>query len=246
MMGQEGETELTEALLSGLAEAFNNVLGAWDTAMSEEFGLAVAHSDLKFLEGDILDTLVAEAGLEPAVSAVQSAFSIKIDEVRGGIALMATTECIEKIFVSHPSSKKEAKAPAGPADAGRETALKTTSPVPQPAEKVQVAPAPEVPLARFEELTPHQTTEPPRGVDLILDVPLLVAVELGRKSLSVKDILELVPGSLVELDKLAGEAVDLLVNGKLFARGEVVVIDENFGVRISAIISPKDRIESLR
>jgi flagellar motor switch protein FliN/FliY len=73
-----------------------------------------------------------------------------------------------------------------------------------------------------------------------------VTVELGRKRLSVKEILELVPGSLVELDKLAGENVDLYVNGKLFAKGEVVVIDENFGVRVSSIVTPKERLERMR
>ena len=75
-----------------------------------------------------------------------------------------------------------------------------------------------------------------------MDVPLNITVELGRKHLSVKDILALTPGSLVELEKLAGEAVDIMVNGKLFAKGEVVVIDENFGIRISSIVTPKERI----
>jgi flagellar motor switch protein FliN/FliY len=81
---------------------------------------------------------------------------------------------------------------------------------------------------------------------LLLDVPLTVSVELGRKRLSIKDILDMVPGSLLELDRLAGEPVDLMVNGKLFARGEVVVIDENFGVRINNIVSPQERLERLK
>jgi flagellar motor switch protein FliN/FliY len=137
--------------------------------------------------------------------------------------------------------------PEGPAR-GLETPLPNTS---DSAGKATVPlktrpPTPEVPLARFEELIPQRAVGEPRGLDLILDVPLNVTVELGRKKLSVKDILELLPGSLVELEKLAGENVDLFVNGKLFAKGEVVVIDENFGVRISSIVTPKERLETLK
>ena len=71
-----------------------------------------------------------------------------------------------------------------------------------------------------------------------------VTVELGRTKMYIKDILGLGEGSIIELDKLAGEPVDLLVNGKLIAKGEVVVIDENFGVRVTDIVSPTDRIKT--
>jgi len=74
------------------------------------------------------------------------------------------------------------------------------------------------------------------NIDLIMDVPLEVTVELGRVSKSIKDILDFAPGTIVELNKIAGEAVDVLVNGKYVAKGEVVVIEENFGVRITEII----------
>jgi flagellar motor switch protein FliN/FliY len=79
-----------------------------------------------------------------------------------------------------------------------------------------------------------------------MDVPLQVTVELGRTRKLIRDILELGPGSVVELDKLAGEPVDVLVNGKLIAKGEVVVIDENFGVRVTEIVSPIERASSLQ
>ena len=72
-----------------------------------------------------------------------------------------------------------------------------------------------------------------------------VTVELGRSSLSVEEVLALGPGSVVELDKLAGEPVDVLVNGRLIARGEVVVVDENFGVRVTEIASPKKRATAM-
>lgn len=79
------------------------------------------------------------------------------------------------------------------------------------------------------------------GVDMILDVQLTVAVELGRATKQVREVLALGPGSVVELDKHAGEPVEVVVNGKIVARGEVVVIDENFGVRITEIVTPSER-----
>ncbi|WP_456275488.1 flagellar motor switch phosphatase FliY [Bacillus sp. AK128] len=85
-----------------------------------------------------------------------------------------------------------------------------------------------------------------KNLDMLLDIPLQVTVELGRTKRSVRDILELSSGSIIELDKLAGEPVDILVNNKLVAQGEVVVIDENFGVRVTDIISQSDRIKNLR
>lgn len=86
----------------------------------------------------------------------------------------------------------------------------------------------------------------PKNLDMLLDIPLQVSVELGRTKRSVKEILELSSGSIIELDKLAGEPVDILVNNRLIAKGEVVVIDENFGVRVTDIISQSDRIKKLK
>ena len=82
------------------------------------------------------------------------------------------------------------------------------------------------------------------NIDLILDVQLRVTVELGRKLMSVRDILALGPGSVVELDKVAGEPVDVLVNDRLIATGEVVVADDNFGVRITDIVNPAKRLST--
>ncbi|OAB41344.1 flagellar motor switch phosphatase FliY [Paenibacillus glacialis] len=84
------------------------------------------------------------------------------------------------------------------------------------------------------------------NLELLMDIPLKITVELGRTHKQIKDILELSQGSIVELDKLAGEPVDILVNNKLIAKGEVVVIDENFGVRVIDIISQWDRIQKLQ
>lgn len=83
------------------------------------------------------------------------------------------------------------------------------------------------------------------NIDLLLDVPLQITVELGRTRMLIKDVLELGIGSVVELNKLAGESVEVFVNNKLIAKGEVVVIDENFAVRITSIVNPQDRIQAL-
>lgn len=101
--------------------------------------------------------------------------------------------------------------------------------------------------AQFAEFTqPSLKQTEARNLNMLLDIPLQVTVELGRTKRSVKDILELVSGSIIELDKLAGEPVDILVNSRLIAKGEVVVIDENFGVRITDILSKADRLNNLR
>lgn len=84
------------------------------------------------------------------------------------------------------------------------------------------------------------------NLNLLMDIPLKVTVELGRTQKQIKDILEMSQGSIIELDKLAGEPVDILVNHKLVAKGEVVVIDENFGVRVTDIVSQWDRIQKLQ
>lgn len=85
-----------------------------------------------------------------------------------------------------------------------------------------------------------------QSLDFILDIPLKVTVELGRTQMIVKDLLQLGQGSILELDKLAGEPLEILVNGKLVARGEVVVVNEKFGIRLTDIISPIERIEKLK
>jgi flagellar motor switch protein FliN/FliY len=84
-----------------------------------------------------------------------------------------------------------------------------------------------------------------RGIDLLLDIPLEVAVEVGRSRILVRDLLQLQEGSMIELDKLAGEPLDLYVNSRLIARGEAVVVNEKFGLRLTDVVSPSERIENL-
>jgi flagellar motor switch protein FliN/FliY len=90
------------------------------------------------------------------------------------------------------------------------------------------------------------TAATPGNMDFILDVPLEVTVELGRTKLLVNELLKLGQGSVIELSKLAGETLDILANQKLVARGEVVVINEKYGVRLTEVVSPMERIERLR
>jgi flagellar motor switch protein FliN/FliY len=111
--------------------------------------------------------------------------------------------------------------------------------------------APEQPVnvqqAQFASFTQTSITQDEaRNLNMLLDIPLQVTVELGRTKHSVKDILQLASGSIIELDKLAGEPVDILVNSRLIAKGEVVVIDENFGVRITDIMSQTERLNNLK
>ena len=100
--------------------------------------------------------------------------------------------------------------------------------------------------AQFAPLKQNMMNVSDSNIGMIMDVPLQVTVELGRTRKLIREILELAPGSVVELDKLAGEPVDILVNGKIVAKGEVVVIDENFGVRITGIVSMQERASTLQ
>lgn len=102
-----------------------------------------------------------------------------------------------------------------------------------------------------EEQTAAATTEAgstskDKNLSLILDIPLRVTVELGRTKMPVNELLNLTQGSVIELSKLAGEPMEVLVNDKLIARGEAVVVNEKFGVRLTDVISPTERIEQLK
>ena len=84
------------------------------------------------------------------------------------------------------------------------------------------------------------------SLDVILDIPVTLSMEIGRSRISIENLLQLAKGSVVELDRMAGEPLDVLVNGTLVARGEVVVVNDKFGVRLSDVISPADRVKTLK
>lgn len=127
-----------------------------------------------------------------------------------------------------------------------EPAAKPAQPAAAAPDTVQVFPdAPAVQQVQFAPISGAQDVKHNNPLDLILNVEVQATVELGRANMQVRDVLELGPGSVVELEKLAGEPVDVLVNNRPFARGEVVVIDECFGVRVTEIVTPTERIATL-
>jgi flagellar motor switch protein FliN/FliY len=101
----------------------------------------------------------------------------------------------------------------------------------------------------FDDMNSEAAARRPNGdanLDVILDIPVTLSMEIGRTRVSIQDLLQLARGSVVELDRMAGEPLDVLVNGTLVARGEVVVVNDKFGVRLSDVISPADRVNSIR
>lgn len=145
--------------------------------------------------------------------------------------------------VGGEAAPEEATARAAKAPAARPA----PEPAPAPIRKPKAA-EPRVPVQRatFRPLPGSNGSGGSQNIDLLLDVPLDLRVELGRTKKSIRDVLALGPGSVIELDRLAGEAVDVMVNGKLIAKGEVVVIDESFGIRVTDIVSRVERINRLR
>lgn len=99
--------------------------------------------------------------------------------------------------------------------------------------------------ASFDELKPEGCGGDIK-LDAILDVPVTIAMEIGRTRINIRNLLQLNQGSVVELDRLAGEPMDVLVNGTLIAQGEVVVVNEKFGIRLTDIVSPADRVRNLK
>ena len=99
--------------------------------------------------------------------------------------------------------------------------------------------------AEFQELKPDNNPSGDVKLDAILDVPVTISMEIGRTRINIRNLLQLNQGSVVELDRLAGEPMDVLVNGTLIAQGEVVVVNEKFGIRLTDIVNPADRIKQL-
>lgn len=103
----------------------------------------------------------------------------------------------------------------------------------------------EVGKDREEPAAPPKTHEPPLSLDYLLDVPLTISVRVGESRMLIKDLLQLGQGSVVELDKLAGEPMEVLINDQLVARGDVVLVNDKYGIRLTDIVSPIDRVKKL-
>lgn len=183
---------------------------------------------------------------------VPSSLAIRLAELIGESEAVASIEAPEPISIDSARVAEEPLAAAVGAGVGAgapEGSLAAEFPPqdnPRAANTIGGSSNVDVHPVRFPPLPDMQ---PPvathRGLDLIMDVQMRVAVELGRSTMTVEDVLSLGPGSVVELNKLAGEAVDILVNERLIARGEVVVVDENFGVRVTEIVSPRRRAHAM-
>lgn len=241
MMGGDGknlDAPVDELQLSAVSEAVNQMVGAAVTTITAIYGkrMEIAPPSASLIE--IPDGL-------PFQEVVRLDYELNIEGVVSGAFIQFMAAQAAQTLVGELKPKVEKPAPKAPAS--------PSSPSSQPMEVERSAtvpeasrPMPEVRPVEFAPLVAAPQAKVPSGLDLILDVPLRVTVELGRTKMQVRNILDLSKGSLVELDKLAGEPVDLFVNGKLIAKGEVVVIDENFGVRVTDIVSHVDRVKSLR
>lgn len=262
MMGGDGtntDTELNELHLSAICEAMNQMMGSAATSMSSMINEMVDISPPTATRVDFAQEFSEELADLMGQTFVQVSFRMEIgDLVDSEIMQLYPITFARRIYEQfagldkEEESAAEAAAPVQPAPAAKQ-------PEPQPAPQMQPAPnmgvqqqpvAGPQPMyamppqdiniqpAQFQNFMPAQNLDgiAPENIDLIMDVPLEVTVELGRTSKSIKEILDFSPGTIIELEKLAGEPIDVLVNGKFVAKGEVVVIEESFGIRVTEII----------
>lgn len=272
MMGGDGSNppaELNELYMSAVAECMNQMMGAVSTSLSTMFKQKIDISPPQVKMIDLASEQPLSESVPDAEPIVKVAFKMEVEglidsEIMQILPLDVAKEMVENLMSGGGEVEPEestpvapAAAPTIPAAASSVAAAPSVQQQPmyvqqqQPmygAPPTQTIVNPSIPVqpAQFAPLTPGGMPVTDGNLGLIMDVPLQVTVELGRTKKLIKDILELASGSIIELDKLAGEPVDVLVNGKLLAKGEVVVIDENFGVRITDIISPMERARSIQ
>ncbi|WP_027633892.1 flagellar motor switch phosphatase FliY [Clostridium hydrogeniformans] len=244
MMGGDGTVqniELSEIEISAVSEAMNQMIGSAATSMATMFSREVNISPpTSKVWADISDKLSEKIDEEEKV--VKVSFKLTIgDLIDSNIMQILPVNTAKKIVsimmgqdtneIVHNNDHK--------VEAREERVVMENFEKP-----IELEPKVQVHQAEFQTLKPSSSTSH-QNIDLILDVPLEISVVLGRTKKNIKDILNLGTGSLIELDKLAEEPVEILVNGKRIAYGEVVVVDENFGVRITSIISSSERVKSL-
>jgi flagellar motor switch protein FliN len=208
------------------------VLGADDVSSVPDELTDESKARLAEAAGKIAGRLAAASGGDPA-----RVGELVLDSGELGAGLGSGESVVEFAFASQGGIEVEFSVLASPAVETGASDVETAEPQEPEAQKAERAE-----FIPFEQPALGRSASPQSGIDLILDVPLEISVELGRVSMLIKDILALAPGSIVELGRTAGEPVDLLVNGRLVAKGEVVVIEDNFGIRVTEIVSPADRI----
>ncbi|WP_413300415.1 flagellar motor switch phosphatase FliY [Bacillus sp. 1P10SD] len=258
MMGGDGtilEPELSELHLSAVQEAMNQMMGSAATSMSTIFSQKVDISpptiDVlgfppKKLE-DLEEDIILEISFRLKVGSLIDSNMIQF------IPLSFGKEMIQKILsISEPaqSSMVVEKEVASPPTT-QPVAVESVSVTPKETNTVSQNTTQTPMNANVQKVEYASFSETPSGsshagnIDMLFDIPLEITVELGRTKMQIRKILELGPGAVIQLDKLAGEPVDILANHKLIAKGEVVVIEESFGVRITDIVSPIDRITQM-
>ncbi len=219
MTGTEA-TEVNEEVISAFGEAISTLVGSDITVLSQKLGMTLSPS--------LVETQSYENG-DAFIDATGTLCRIGMHINIGGASYVLYTvssinfiKSIAKILSPSASSPTENNTADNP-NGNNPNAVNMTP-------------------AQFQQFSPSGNIEAVDNLALLLDVPMRVTVELGRTRMTIKDILNLGEGSIVELEKLAGEPVDVLVNDKLIALGEVVVIDENFSVRVTKVVTPMERI----
>jgi flagellar motor switch protein FliN/FliY len=262
MMGNDGTnppSEISELYMSAVSEAMNQMMGATATAMStmfkEKFDISPPKVSLiDFTQKERVED-VATGTPDPIVKV---AFRMEVGSLIDSEMMQLLSVDVAKRLVERLMKQSQPAQPAPKEVAAPRAAQPAPSPAPAPraaapAQPAYLPPKPAgVPVSvpvqqvQFAPLQPQSMPALNGNIGLLMDVPLQVTVELGRTKKLIRDILDLGPGSVVELDKLAGEPIDVYVNTKLIAKGEVVVIDENFGVRITEIVSPLELVNNLQ
>ena len=259
MMGGDGSNtdgELSELHLSAISEAMNQMMGSAATSLSSMLEKKVDISPPSASLVDLNDTIDDDkivSFLDDEI--VQISFDMKIGDLVDSQIMQLYPFDFARDLYQKFMGNTEASADKAAAAQQTEQPQVPVQPAPQPqmdAPQMQanpqmaqpqmqqpyMMPAPNMAVQPAQFQTFNQEISPllqQENIDLIMDVPLEVTVELGRSNKSIKEILDFAPGTIIELDKLAGEPVDILVNGKFVAKGEVVVIEENFGIRIVEI-----------
>ncbi|ACM61235.1 flagellar motor switch protein FliN/FliY [Caldicellulosiruptor bescii] len=267
MMGGTGQIEftdeLTELQLSAIQEAMNQMVGSASTSLSSMLNLKI---DINPPEAFVIDfaqnaeEMIPE--LKRADEIVKVAFRMTIGDLIDSQIMQLIPVDFAKQLVdamlkntlgtpAQSETSTQTQQETVKEEVLRQTSSQTTKSqkkasqppyTPPPQRKEQPQQVYNVSPVQFESFDEEEERRYPENIELILDVPLEITVELGRTQKLVREILEFSTGSIIELEKLAGEPVDILVNGKVIAKGEVVVIDENFGVRITDIVNPSNRL----
>jgi len=239
MMMGDGSAAYVDDHKDAISELFSQVLGSFSVTLSAKLGMSVGGGQVEVQEFGFTNAPISLDAYDMAV------LSMKVPSLADSsiIALISSDLGDELAAKMGDAAGEAGEPPAMTEGVGLSSAeLDDLAKVSQPGggETTGDGGFSETSMQRISSKTTNE------NLDALLDVDLDVSIELGKASLSIKKVLELAPGSIVELDKMAGEPVDLLVNNKVVAKGEVVVVDENFGIRIVSLVSTEERIRSLR